>query len=62
MAELFFKVAQLFQSTLAAAFLFGGRAGRHRSGDASGRWDWSRQANAADVEVFFEAVQLEEVG
>ena len=45
----------------AALLLLSGRAGRseHGRGDAGGR---GAQAHAADVQVFFEAVELEEVG
>ena len=62
LAEFFLKIAQLLQSVLTAALLFGGRARRRGDG-----WDcWARrlcsETDAADVEVFLEVVQLEEIG
>jgi hypothetical protein len=62
LAEGFFESAQLIQSVLAAAFLFGGRADWERRDEAMRIWGRSGQTNPADAEVFFEAIQLEEIG
>ena len=60
MAKFLFEITQLPQSVLTAALLFGGRTGRN-GGWIFGAW-FDGQTNAADVEVFLEAIQLEEVG
>ncbi len=62
LAELFLEVVELSQGALTAALLFGWRADRGAEG---GRF-WVRrfwtETNPADVEVFLEAVELEEIG
>jgi hypothetical protein len=58
---LFFEEAQLLQSTLAAALLFG-RAGRDRRRGFLRGWGLGGETNATDVEVFLEAIDLEEIG
>jgi hypothetical protein len=58
--KLFFKLAQLFQSALTATFLFGRGAGR-RQGSCETRRARS-QMDAADIEIFLEAVELEKIG
>jgi hypothetical protein len=61
LAELFFEILKLSQGALPTPLLFYGRTGR-REGD---RWlgrGFRTETNAADVEVFLEAVQLEEIG
>jgi hypothetical protein len=60
LAELFLEVLKLKQGALAAALLFCRREGRREWDRSLGRF-WA-EPNAADVEVFLEAVQLEEVG
>ena len=58
--ELVFDFTQLGQGSLSAPFLFGGRRGGSQASlRLRGRF-WG-EANAADVEVFLEAVQLEEI-
>ena len=59
--ELVFDLTKLGQGSLSAPFLFGGRGGGSQvSLRLRGRF-WG-EADAADVEVFLEAVQLEEIG
>ena len=59
-AQLVFEIAQLVQGALAAALLFGRRNGWRRW-----RLGWRRRrrgkTNAADIEVFLETVQLQEI-
>ena len=61
LAELFLEVLKLKQGALATALLFCWRTGRRKRDRHLGRGFWA-EPNAADVEVFLEAVQLEEVG
>ena len=61
--ELFTERVKLSQGPQASALLFGwrtSRCGGQGWGFAGGRFD--QETNAADVEVFFKAVQLEEIG
>ena len=59
LAEGLFKSAQLLQSALAAAFLFGGRG--RGSSRRFGRLSGWPEPDTADVQVFLKAVELEEV-
>jgi hypothetical protein len=60
-AELVFELVELIQSVLAAALLCRwGKAGANLKRGCR-RWCWG-QPNTADVEVFLETVELEEVG
>ena len=61
LAELFLEVLKLKQSALATALLFCRRTGRRKHDRHLGRGLWG-EPNAADVEVFLEAVELEEIG
>jgi hypothetical protein len=55
-------MAQLLEGALAAPFLLGGRTeGRARGGGGLGARRWGRQTHSTDVEVFFEAIQLQQV-
>ena len=60
-AEFVFDLSQLVQGVLSAAFLFGRRAGR-RERVSCWRARSRSEPNTADVEIFLEAVQLEEIG
>ena len=62
LAEFFFEFAQLLQSVLAGALLFSRRAGRGQDGWGFWARRFGTEANAADVEVFLETIQLEEIG
>ena len=61
LAELFLEVLKLKQGALATALLFCWRTGRRKRDRHLGRGFWA-EPNAADVEVFLEAIQLEEIG
>lgn len=61
LAKLFLEIVELSQGALTATLLLGRRA----DGGAEGRRFWGRvwtETNPADVEVFLEAVELEEIG
>ena len=62
LAEGFFELAQLLQGALAAALLLGGRAGGEERRALRRSWREGAEPHAADMEVLFEAIQLEEIG
>jgi hypothetical protein len=62
LAKLFFEVAQLFLGLLATTLLFRRRARWSGDGWRFRAWRLDREKDTADVEVFLEAVRLEEIG
>lgn len=60
--EHLFECTHLLHSALASALGLGGRAGRNHPEGFWRRWSWGAQTHAADVEVLFEAGQLEKIG
>ena len=60
--KFFFQVTQLLQSALAAVRLLGGRAGWDYRLGFLRSWSWGAEPNPADVEVFLEAIRLEQIG
>jgi len=60
--EFNFEVAQLFEGELTSAFLLIGGGGAGEKGWRFWAWRLGSETDAADVEVFLEAVELEEIG
>ena len=61
LVELFFEILKLSQGALPTALLFGGRTGRRQRDRRPGRGLWG-EPNAADMEIFLKAIELEEIG
>lgn len=62
LAKLFLEVAQLFPGMLPTTLLFGRRARRGGDGWRFRAWRLDREKDTTDVEVFLEAVRLEDIG